>query len=341
VAWHRKEAAVAVDDRAIVVGISHYPALGDLAGPENDAHAFAEWLKSSTGGDVPTDNVRLILSSDFPLEDDPLRAKPTAEALKEAIDRLYDLGNNHGGHAGRRLYIFMAGHGFAPDLEDAALLMANAARGRTGHHIPGRPYGDWFRRSAFFDEVVLFMDCCRENYRLSPRQTCHLDIITGRRLARYYYGLATDFSDATRERPDGNGVVRGVFTTALLAGLRGGSPQGGDLTGSRLEDFVLNYMPKLTGQEHHEPKFYYERNDDIVFARKDSPVFHVLIRVGSHGQGRAVEMSDGFLRPLPPQRSGEISEWTVGPGLYRYGFAGGPYEVLELIGEGQVINVQL
>ncbi len=39
---------MAVDDRAIVVGISHYPALGDLAGPENDASAFAEWLKSST-----------------------------------------------------------------------------------------------------------------------------------------------------------------------------------------------------------------------------------------------------------------------------------------------------
>jgi len=334
---------VAADDRAIVVGISRYPALDDLAGPENDARAFAEWLESPAGGDVPGGNIDLILSSHFPVEADPLRAKPTAEDLKQAIDKLHALGNNHGGHAGRRLYIFMAGHGFAPDLEDAALLMANAARGRTGHHIPGRPYANWFRQAAFFEEVVLFMDCCRENYRHIPLQKCHLETVTGRRPARRFYGLATDFSRAARERPDENEVVRGLFTTALLLGLRGGPPHGGNVTGSWLRAFVFNYMPQLAaGQERQEPKFDYDPDDDIVFARRDAAVFHVRIRTGPPDQDRAVEMFDGYLSPLKPRAHPDgMWEWELGPGLYKYGFAGGPYQLQELIGEGREIDVQL
>src|SRR5215469_9037175 len=96
----QKEAIVAADDRAIVVGISRYPDLGDLAGSENDARAFDEWLKSETGGEVPKNNVRLILSSHFPKETEARHAKPTVQALEEALDELYDLGKNHGGHAG-------------------------------------------------------------------------------------------------------------------------------------------------------------------------------------------------------------------------------------------------
>src|SRR5713226_2019709 len=171
----QKEAAVAADDRAIVVGISRYPALGDLAGPENDAKAFDAWLRSASGGDVPGDNIDRILSSDFPPCQNAVSAKPTAEAVKEAIDKLHFIGESGGAYVGRRLYLFMAGHGFAPSYTDAALLMANAAINRTGHHFPGRPYADWFRESAFFKEVVLLMDCCGENYKLSPPQPCHLD----------------------------------------------------------------------------------------------------------------------------------------------------------------------
>ena len=221
---------MAADDRAIVVGISHYPGLDTeetkLAGPENDARDFIEWLTSSAGGDVPNGSVCRILSSDYSPAADPSRAKPTTEALREAIDQLHDLGKNHGGRAGRRLYLFLAGHGFAPDVDEAALLMANAAKGRTGHHFPGRLYANWFRQAEFFKEVVLFMDCCRENYPRSPLQKCHLEIVTGHKEAHYCYGFATSFSRPARESADSDGVVHGVFTTALLAGLRYGPLRG-------------------------------------------------------------------------------------------------------------------
>lgn len=333
---------MAADDRAIVVGINHYPALGHLAGPENDAKAFYEWLKSKDGGAVPTENMCLILSSCFETSIDPIRAKPTTEALREAIDDLYQLGDSHGGRTGRRLYLYMAGHGFAPDVENTALLMANAARGRTGHHFQGRPYANWFRQSAFFDEVVLFMDCCRGNYPLSPLQGCHLDTLTARRNTRYYYGFAADFTRAARE-PDGNGIVQGFFTTALLAGLRAGPPEGCDITGSWLEAFVHNYLPMLlSGRARQEPKFDYDHRGDIVFAKRESPVFHFRIHTILANQSRPVELMDGFLHPVTPlARSDGIWEWKLGPGLYKYGYSGGPYQICELIGEGRNVDVEL
>jgi hypothetical protein len=331
---------VAADDRAIVVGISHYPALGDLAGPENDARAFDEWLRSPSEGNVPKNKIDLILSSKFPQRKNPVSAKPTAEAVKEAIDKLHLIGDNGDGHVGRRLYLFMAGHGLARGFKDAALLMANAALKRTGHHVPGRPYADWFRESAFFDEVVLIMDCCLEDYKLSPLQPCHLDPVSGsggnRPAVRYYYALAAEFGRPARELPDENGVVRGLLTSAILAGLRQGPLGGGDVTGKWLSDFVRGYIPQ------QRPSFDYEPTDDIILVKRAAANFRVRIHADLGSQSRMVEMHNGTLNVIPPSaRSDRTWEWELGAGLYRYGYTDGPRHFLELIGEGREIDVPL
>jgi uncharacterized caspase-like protein len=341
---------VAADDRAIVVGISHYPALGDLAGPENDAKAFDAWLRSPDGGNVPGDNIDRILSPKFPTRTDAVSAKPTAEAVKEAIDKLHSIGERGGAYVGRRLYLFMAGHGFAPRINEAALLMANAAIHRTGHHVPGRPYADWFRESAFFKEVVLLMDCCRENYKLSPLQPCHLDPVAdsggNKPPVRHYYGLASQLGRAAREVPDASGEMHGIFTSTILDGLRQGPPGGGDVTGDWLTDFVREHMPsRLDNQPSQHPVFdQSEPNDDIVFVRRTAPRYRVRIHANPAGQSQEVEMRDGTLKVLPPsRRSNGTWEWELGPGIYKYRYSGGddPRCFLELEGEGRVIDVQL
>src|SRR5262245_20513430 len=98
-------------DHAIVVGIRRCPALGDLNGPENDARDFEQWLLDPAGGDVPPANVRRILSSDFAPNANPLDDKPTTAELESAFDALYDRGDQNGGKTGRRLYVYLAGHG--------------------------------------------------------------------------------------------------------------------------------------------------------------------------------------------------------------------------------------
>ena len=168
---------MAQEDWAIVVGIWRYPALGDLNGPQNDATAFYEWLVAPQGGAVPHDHVQLILTADdlhWPTIS-PAVAKPIAAQIQEAFDRLLDLADQsdragRGLRIGRRLYVYLAGHGFEPQPAEAALLGANATRQRPGHHIVGRAYVDDLRRGGYFTECVLFMDCCRESYPQVPRR---------------------------------------------------------------------------------------------------------------------------------------------------------------------------
>jgi hypothetical protein len=170
---------MAQDDRAIVVGIRCYLDRGDLDGSENDAKAFYAWLIDSKGGNVPCHHVRLIVTSQW---ETPFlsveKAHPTIALINEAIEELQSIGRQNNGHVGRRLYLYMAGHGFAPSLDQTGLLGANATRERVGplYHILGEYTADWFYQAGYFNEIILFMDCCRERYSVPALNMSYRDI---------------------------------------------------------------------------------------------------------------------------------------------------------------------
>ena len=155
-----------MSDHAIVVGITKYPGISDLEGPENDARWFHGWLIKKNL--VSKDNAALIVSSDFkPMKSTATLARhalPSTAAVDSAFERLLALGGDEG-VVGDRLYLFFSGHGFAQTLDEAALLMSNCdlQTGATGHHVNAVRYADFFAMSAYFNEVVLFMDCCRDD----------------------------------------------------------------------------------------------------------------------------------------------------------------------------------
>src|SRR5439155_15841178 len=132
---------------AIVIGINKYPGIRSLQGPENDAEDFRDWVKSPIGGNVAGDeeHLRYITTSQYPPVLDDTLCPPTLEIVDKAFRALAKAAFENG-HIGERLYIFMAGHGFAPgsafgpNLDDAALLMANADLNALGFHVPGGLY---------------------------------------------------------------------------------------------------------------------------------------------------------------------------------------------------------
>lgn len=268
---------MANNDYAVVVGINRYPGLSDLKGPENDALAFTAWLVSSSGGQVPEENITTLVSKNYQEINDTsrLKARPTTVDVDSAFDQLIEQGEGLGGSVGRlgrRLYIYLAGHGFGIDIESTALLMANASQVRTGYHIPGRPYANWFRLSALFEEVALFMDCCRDDYRRTP---LHLPPWAEMRhpeaaQVRFFYAFATRWSRKARELPGADGLHRGVFTTALLAALEHSLPdEQGRVTGSTIASYIFNYLPRLLPEsERQEPEFSYDSQFELVFARR-------------------------------------------------------------------------
>jgi len=325
-------------DHAVVIGITRYPDLGNLQGPELDALDFAKWLEHDAPQTLPKENIRLVLTSKFPND---LR-KPTTEQVDEAFTEIVDLPLGPNGLAGDRLYMYMAGHGFSPTIEDAALLMANAAKGKTGFHIPGRPYANWFRRAKRFDEVVLFMDCCRENHSRAPLKSPPWDDQVAGALSRSCYGFATDWSRAAREGPFGKPPeVRGRFTVALMEGLRGAAanPDTKALTGTSLKEFVLNALtkPTDTNGELQEPKFEVDDHNEVVFRAATPPPY--TVRVTAADAARAV-LQDGGLNVIAPsaQQAG-VTEWAVYRGLYLLVRGDGTITQLPLVEAGGVVNV--
>jgi Caspase domain len=302
---------MASDDWAVVVGISAYPDLAPpaLNGPENDAKSVAVWLRSPTGGNVPKRQIQLILSSDYrqPFAD-VYSAKPTGQKVQEAIGRLHQIGrqNKDAGKpetVGRRLYLYLAGHGFAPSDDQTALLSANANRTDIGpgYHILGPYNADWFARAGYFSEIVLIMDCCRETYTAPSLNKPYGVMINRKKLdgVRRFHAFATQWSGLSRERLMADGVVRGIFTTALLAGLKGAASVSGKVTTVTLRDYLYSDMIKflspgdlLNPDVPKEPDIpQYGKEWDLVEAPPLQT--NVTIRVPAIDVGRQVQIRGG------------------------------------------------
>lgn len=315
---------MAPNDYAILVGISHYPGLRHLAGPEHDVRHMQEWLTSATGGNVPSENIETLVSSRYPDDTHIHRACPMVDDVNEACEKLILRGADNDGNVGRRLYIFLAGHGIAPDVEEVALLMANARQWALGHHIPGRLYANWFRTEALFEEVILFMDCCRDKRPHVPKNLPPWDTgIYGQTrgvVVRHFYGFATQWSHKAYECPAPT-AVKGRFTHVLLEGLQGGArDRYGRITAHSLRTFIREQFSQLAPSWHggyQEPTFEYDQ--EIIFVDQVQPLqTHVCIRFLNDAIGRQAEIRGGDLQ-LIAHHLIQNATWdiTLPPGLYR------------------------
>jgi hypothetical protein len=307
------------NDFAVVVGLQFYPGLKangsvGLSGPENDANDFYDWVISSTGGNLPLQNVSKILSSSFPEpipDSDYAFALPGSSDIIKVFEKIRNLSivnerNHTGSRVGRRLYIFMSGHGIAPNTygnkleKEAALLMCNVPpdnRAAPNYHIPGGYTANWFCENDCFEEVFLFMDCCRDP-TIVPAINMYLPPIGNHSDTKRFYALSTRWSLKSREKMF-NGRMRGVFTKVLLDALNGASavldPENLNQTiinGKSLKSFLYNNISKEVDSEYQEPDIDYfpKRNEgeDILVKTIDTsllPTFPIEISVPHNASG--------------------------------------------------------
>lgn len=307
-------------DHAIVVGIKDYPYLSPLQGPGRDADEFTAWLTGA--GCVPTENVHRVIST-------ATGPKPRTDDIDEIFLGLVRAGRRNDGQLGRRLYIYFSGHGIAPDLaaDESALLMANAARDSIGFHIPGRLYASALKLEGLFEEIVLLMDCCRDDYErfgLKPTPWTPVKSVRGGR-TRHFYGFATRWGLKARERPiyngrvdEANGQYRGVFTTALLEALNGAMhDEARRVTGAIVARHVHNRVRELLpDQQFEKPQFDFDSGDDIIFVEEvaDLPVRDVVVRFAGP-TGQLLLIGPGGQR-TSEKRTGDTMQLRLAPGLY-------------------------
>jgi hypothetical protein len=317
------------EDHAVVVGITRYPSFEELRGPENDANAVYEWLVDKKGGDVPKKHVAKIVSSKFGKK----AAEPTADQVYTAFNKLVALGeSNDPVPAGRRLYIFLAGHGFGPGVREAALLMANAAPRWPGFHLNAGAIADYFAQAGYFREIVLLVDCCRDDLSAPVSAVLPWQPVAGSGKARWLYAYATGWSRKARERAFDDGVVHGIFTIAVLDALRTGPRNS-----TALENVVTARMLELADPNDHQEPFFQPGPGEIAFGAEDAkPTLIVTLKPGPGGGLVTISRGDGT-PPFDQHTLADAEEWSIplDSGLYELSRPGSGASQLIKIAAGE------
>jgi len=229
---------------ALVIGVDQYWAPeACLRGAVRDALEMRSWLLSSAGGDVPTENLFLLLSPtpDSPEFDISNVAPASRDNIVLALD---DLLQASGGQ-GERFFFYFAGHGATARIDFSnqdSIVPTDFTPRLTAKAIPLRSIFEYLQASQF-QEQFFFVDACRNipwekeerEFRVGP-----LDV--PRRPEPpvppqfIMYATAPLLRAAELREP---GDERGVFTQALLAGLRGeGQAKVWD---DQTQDYVLHW----------------------------------------------------------------------------------------------------
>jgi len=148
---------------AVVVGVDRYWSdAAHLKGAVRDALAMREWLLDPPGGDVPADNLQLVLAPG------PNGAQPEADVewalgtKANIIVAINDLMQLSGGQ-GERLYFYFAGHGLTARVsnrDESALLGTDFTSINTDNSIALRSLWEYFETTQFADQFF-FVDACR------------------------------------------------------------------------------------------------------------------------------------------------------------------------------------
>jgi hypothetical protein len=343
---------LAGSDYAVVAGINTYPAFSSLQGPVADAIEFQQWLLAEAY--VPHDQIALVTS---PVPQVPgMPPMPTVVEVSGAFEALANKAAFQPlFYLGRRLYIFLSGHGIlptrsgTPNFNETALLMANAGPITLGNHLGAVTYAEWFRAPGVFDEVLLFVDCCRDlkdTVALMPPTM--IPLTPQRGPARSFYAAATQLALPSFERPLGAPVrIRGVFSYALMEALRSQSlyDANGMLTCSLLASQLHSAVPAM--QNGQDPQITpVDPAQDIAIVKRANPTPPNL----------SVTFSDAALAGKTAQLIGPSyptpdathtingSPWcvTLRPFVYNLKVPGCPYpdKPFELTGGEAVQNVQ-
>lgn len=283
---------MADNDYALVVAIQHYREGGPatLDGPINDAEDFVAWL--TTIGAVPPNNV-------FPyvLKSDEAANSPKIHEIWELITTL--TGPNPSQRTekiGRRLYIFLAGHGVGEELDAGSLLTVETA-GDIAEHLPGKVAAMVFRKFALFDEVVLFMDCCREwqgdlpdardPYRRGRKAP-------GASAVKHVAGFSCEWGKVAREQVV-NGRCNGLFSRALVDGLSGEAADvNGAVTTASLKAYLDHAVPSAGSMPLLKQKPHFVAQDPIVFADALAPKFATITVTLAGPTPVAIKSGNGF-----------------------------------------------
>lgn len=211
---------------AVVIGLDRYwSEQASLRGAVNDALAMRKWLLDPAGGNVPEEQLLLLLSPREGADPGVESIAGTKDNIILAINDLMLLSKGEGD----RLYFFFAGHGLSARVsnrDENALVTTGFNAVNTDHSLALRSLWEFFETTQFRDQLF-FVDACRN---LPPWETNEFEIgrwtlprsrDPGKPPVQQFILYATSPGLKSVEVDDVVGEEYGAFTGALLDGLAG------------------------------------------------------------------------------------------------------------------------
>lgn len=255
-----------------------------LSGAVNDALAMKEWLLDTSGGNVPNQNLFLLLNHDNRPGMPPSR-KATVQNIGDAI---LEVTRRYRGN-GERLFFYFAGHGLST-IYDYTIVPAICPSDFNGS-FPGRTtisinsITNYFKTQQF-QEQFFFFDACRDIPYNTPFRVGHFeapDLRTFPNIQQTVIYATSPGQRALELLTPGN--ESGAFTDALIRGLNGeGKSKIYDVTqdkylikADRLLEFVRDEVEKKFQTEDekkiHRPRIDGERDSSSVISSFSSSEF--------------------------------------------------------------------
>lgn len=314
-------------DYALVVGIDTYPNYGsqgrNLKGAVRDAERFYDWLvDQNTGGGLDPGHCELVTSKGNPMA-------LTNTTIDLALKALWEKALEDGG--GRRFYFFLSGHGqlvLGADMVsyDQSLCLPQWSYMMPNAALNADNYRDVVGTCMPFDEVVMFLDCCRvPAVKVRPINSMvgcskpregfetvnHVAYFAAEPMRRAFE------DEVAGESEDAGPEVHGYFTTALLDALKVGSDRaGGGIDAKALGEYLELRVPQLADENgrHQIPRHYPPKlTDDIVFGAagpghtaaapppgQAAANFQIRFGAARVGPIRLVDSDDKTVREGPP-----------------------------------------
>lgn len=236
-------------DYAFIVGIDDYPGFSNLKGARKDAEEFWTWI--TTRGEVAANNCVKLLSSI-----DPAPPRPTQYDIDPKLNDLLDTARaaKAAGHAPNRLYFYFSGHGLGLDTTDVGLCLPYWSRALKGDNLSTNSYLETLKKSGLFQEIIVFLDCCRVRDANVIGRPPFLTVLTptqdSPQVKSIVFYAAEYQSPSFEAKSDDGEHVRGFFTTALLDGLSGGAAvANGQITYKSLLNYLMREVPRRSKQK--------------------------------------------------------------------------------------------
>lgn len=221
---------------AIIVGIDHYDKRA-LSGAVADAEAFAKFLTDMHLVSNP-DNIKLLKS-------DASNQIVIGYEIDNAIEAITENAKTYRNET-NRIYFYFSGHGIGNTFNNTALCMRFWPK-MINHCISSLDYLTGLINKGIFDEVLLFLDCCRENDTmikgLPPIGDWQNKV--GERVPKVLVCNSTIYGKLSYEVSIDSNQKRGAFTSFLIESLKGDADinNSGRITALDLKQHIENNFP--------------------------------------------------------------------------------------------------